>query len=195
MAGNEIGTDAAGTILRFPTAPASRSTPTLPRATQSAAPSSGDSNVISGNTTLRDLHRYRGVSGTVIAGNNIGTDISGALPLCQTRRRSEDRQRRPTGTTIGGIVFCSGDFPWERDLREPRRAKASTFNGVGTTGTIIAGNQVGTDLNRRKRSAPKRGRRVCRLHLGPDNTIGGTPTGRRQRDLGEDRGDGIKIVI
>ena len=125
---------------------------------------SGDSNLISGDTYFGIYINGSDTSDNIVAGNEIGTDISGTLAVANAVGVGI---LNAPDNMIGGSISGDGNL-----------ISGNTYGvylfGAGTTGTIIAGNRIGTDIT---------GTRACPSLSGiydktaADNTIGGTTAG------------------
>ena len=161
VAGNFIGTDVSGTIA-------------LPNAgdgvevvdaigTTIGGTVSGDSNVISGNTNYGIDLNGAGTTGTLIAGNKIGTDVTGTVAL--PNFEGVDIASGASGNTIGGVASAANLISGNQN--------AGVDIEAGTTGNFVAGNQIGTDITGTVAVSNTEGIFVA----GTDNTIGGTSAG------------------
>ncbi len=139
---------------------------------------SGDSNLISGNTYGISLNGPAGE--TIIAGNKIGTDITGTLALPNywgvVTYDSSDN-------TIGGTV--SGDS----NLISGNIYYGISLNGT-TTGMIVAGNKIGTDVT--GTLAVPNGAGIEEYDAS-GNTIGGTVAGAGNL-IAFNSGDAVEVV-
>jgi hypothetical protein len=166
IAGNDIGTDRAGTaalgngaagvVLNGAAGDVTGNT------IGGAAPGAG--NVISANARDGVLLSGR-ASGDVVLGNRIGTDITGTQALGNDTGVALDRGA--SGNTIGGTApgsanVISGNATAGVDFRFRTSANAVLGNRIGTdvTGTQALGNGTGVEIE-----------------SGTANTIGGTVPG------------------
>ena len=101
-----------------------------------------ESNVLSGNDA-GVLIRHSGTDNNVVAGNLIGTDITGTAALANIRGvRIEDGARyNLIGTDSDGVADAA-----ERNVVSGGNAVGVRVKGVGTTGNVVAGNYIGTDI-------------------------------------------------
>ena len=162
IAGNKIGTDSSGTVA-------------LPNSggvyvdnatgTTIGGSVSGDSNVISGNRYLGISVYGAAATGTLIAGNNIGTDTTGTLAVPNDIGVELDDAG---GAMIGGSV--SGDS----NLISGNGADGIKIYGSQPAAVIIAGNKIGTDSGG-TRAVPNADGVV--IFSFPNVTIGGTVSG------------------
>ena len=170
IAGNLIGTDSSGTI-GLPNRYGGVLVSSAPDNTIGGSVS-GDSNVISGNDG--GYGRYQGygiylsgagTTGTVIAGNNIGTDPSGtiAVPNDGGVLMVDAPDNTVGGTVTGDSNLLSGNYN-----------EGIYLVGNGTSGTTIEGNKVGTDIT--GTVALSTGNGIV-IHNSGSNTIGGTAAG------------------
>jgi hypothetical protein len=113
-------------------------------------------NLISGNSFVGVWITGQGTSGNAVAGNWIGTDITGSAALDNgTQPTISDSQ----GNSFGGGVVVSGGASGDRigtdgksadDIGERNVIGGSgndgvDINGAGTDSNIVAGNYIGTD--------------------------------------------------
>ncbi len=160
--GNRIGTDTTGT-LALPNAIGVEINDSPGNTIGGSV--SGDANLISGNTT-QGIYLYgAGTTGTIIAGNKIGTDITGTLVVAEGY--GVEVVNAP-GNMIGGT--SSGDG----NLISGARFYGISLEESGTTGTIIVGNRIGTDITGTLALPNFAG---IRVYEAPDNTIGGSVAG------------------
>ena len=96
--------------------------------------SAGDSNLISGNS-INAIGEFDG-TGLLIAGNLIGTDATGELPLANGS--AGVNLEGGTGVTIGGTTAGAGNV-----ISGNQCAGLEVFSP--TTGVLIEGNLIGTD--------------------------------------------------
>ncbi len=164
VAGNLIGTDVTGTI-----AIANSYGVEIDNAAGNliGGSVSGDANVVSGNINAGIYLYGAATTGTVIAGNRIGTDITGTLALPNA---SGVFVVNAPDNTIGGSI--SGDS----NLISGNTKYGVYLSGTGTTGTVIAGNKIGTDVT--GTLALTIGDGVTLEAGASDNTIGGAAPAR-----------------
>ncbi len=160
VAGNLIGTDITGT-LALPNeygVQVANAAGNLIGGTVS-----GDANLISGNS-LDGIYLYGfGTTGTTVAGNRIGTDITGTLALSNSTGVFMDGGA--SGNTVGGSVLGTGNLI------------SGNNYGVflnGASGNVVAGNLIGTDITGTLAVLNNMG---VEFFHSSDNTIGGTTTG------------------
>jgi uncharacterized repeat protein (TIGR01451 family) len=94
----------------------------------------GAGNLVSANGT--DGIFSQGVTGALIEGNLVGTDISGTLPL--GNQGEGIGSLGGSGSTIGGTIAAARNI-----------VSANKTDGIyvqGTTGLVIQGNYIGTDI-------------------------------------------------
>ena len=100
---------------------------------------SGDANLISGNGVGIDVYGLYGsrTPGTIIVGNKIGTDITGTLALPNS-----------TGIVINNAPdnMIGGSVSGDANLISGNTGDGIDVYGSPATDTIIAGNQIGTDI-------------------------------------------------
>ena len=132
--GNRIGTDSAGTVA----VPNGDGLAILYSSGNMIGGSvSGEANLISGNGGDGVYLYGAGKTGTIVAGNQIGTDITGTRALPNGVGVDINNA---SGTTVGGTV--TGDS----NLISGNNAGGIYLHGPGTTGTVVAGNKIGTDI-------------------------------------------------
>ena len=127
-------------------------------------------NVISGNTVAGAEITGAGTSANVVAGDFIGTDITGTLALGNGTNGVEILTSA-SGNTIGGTTagarnIISGNSPGYYGT-------AGVLIGVGADGNVVEGDYIGTDVTGDVSLSNYDGIFV----LGLDNTIGGTASG------------------
>jgi hypothetical protein len=113
-------------------------------------------NLVSGNQSEGVWIDGQGASGNIIAGNLIGTDITGGLPLGNGGPLLSDSQ----GDSFGGGVAITGgasgnrigtdgkstDDVGERNVISGNNVDGVDVVGIGTMQNVVAGNLIGTDL-------------------------------------------------
>ena len=113
-------------------------------------------NLLSGNLFAGVWITGQGTDGNAVAGNFLGTDISGSVALNNGTQSLVDSQ----GNTFGGGVAISGgasgnrigtdgasvDDVGERNVIAGSNNDAIDIWGTGTDGNIVAGNFIGTDV-------------------------------------------------
>ncbi len=131
-------------------------------------------NVISGNTDFGIA--LSPASGITITGNRIGADASGMFAL-------------PNGI---GIVFdnspnnmVGGASPAERNIISGNTDGGIVLNGSGSTGNTIIGNYIGTNISGTDSLPNDLG---IVMNNAPQNTIGGTVSGKRNLISGNTQG-------
>ncbi len=113
-------------------------------------------NVLSGNLYAGVSIDGQGTDGNVVAGNFLGTDISGSVALNNGTQPLVDSQGNYFG---GGVAIASGasgnrigtdgasiDDVGERNVIAGSNNDAIDIWGTGTDGNIVAGNFIGTDV-------------------------------------------------
>ena len=146
VAGNYIGTDSAG---KEPLGNANSGVLVGWGAKSNHVGTNGDGiqddaerNVISGNTEAGVVLRGPGTMSNVVAGNYVGTDVTGVRPLGNAGH----------GVTIGSgassnWIGTNGDGVAdgaERNVISANR-KGVFISGAGSDGNVVAGNYIGTD--------------------------------------------------
>ncbi len=190
VAGNLIGTDAAGTAA-FPNAVAgvlisdSSSSNRVGTSGQDGADDALERNVISGNdapgvvlgTTFPGGVNTGAVTGNVVAGNYIGTDAAGTAALGNTGDGVEIiTDLDPATSNWIGVNSVYG--PANADQRN--LISGNTGDGVeitaGASGNVVAGNLIGTDVTATMAIANEND--GVEIDTGAsDNTVGGTAAG------------------
>lgn len=130
--GNFIGTDVTGTLGLGNTA---NGVFVAGAHNMIGGPTSGAGNLISGNGAAGIGIRFSSASDNVVQGNQIGTDVTGTLPL---------------GNGAGGVSMaqCSNNLIGGSEPGAGNVIAANQIAGVGmsgTTDTTIQGNFIGTD--------------------------------------------------
>ena len=149
-----------------------------------AAPGAG--NVISGNTG--DGIAISG-GAEVVQGNLIGTDVTGTRALGNGTKRTGiggygvSVTQGATGTIIGGTA------PGARNVISANAAGGIFLHSDQTTGTVVAGNLIGTDVTGNV-ALGNAGPGVF-ISTSPGNTIGGTTAAARNVISGN--GTGVAI--
>ncbi len=164
IAGNKIGTDITGTLA----VPNAVGMETLQGTSGNTIGGSvpGDANLISGNSDGIALNS--GTTGTIIAGNKIGTDITGtiALPNSIGIYVLNAPDNMIGGSVSGDANLISGNTDDGIDVYG--------FYGNRATGTIIAGNKIGTDITGTFALPNSTG---IVINHAPDTMIGGSVSG------------------
>ena len=99
----------------------------------------GARNVVSGNTTFGVVLTGVGAVGNVVESNFVGTDVSGAIDL---------------GNTLDGVLVnfgaqnntIGGTSAAARNIISANGNHGVAVSSAGTTGTLIIGNFIGTDM-------------------------------------------------
>ena len=97
----------------------------------------GACNLISGNGANGVGLWHGGVSGTVIEGNYVGTNLSGTAPVSNSNIGIEVNEA--PNNTIGGLV------PNARNILSGNGGSGIFLTGAASTGNVIQGNYVGTN--------------------------------------------------
>jgi len=173
VAGNYIGTDATGTVA-------------IPNGSEGVGLSHGakfnrigtnadglsddlERNIISGNTRDGIVLKLgdgfpTGTEQNVIAGNYIGTDVTGTVNLGNGL----------SGITITGVSFntIGGTTVAERNIISGNGGKGIAINGDNSTDNIVQGNFIGTNAAG-DNSVPNSRSGISLENLAANNTIGG----------------------
>ncbi len=185
IAGNYIGTDATGSSRMGNTGAGVLVTAVSNNVIGGTA--SGTGNVISSND--QGILIELGAADTLVAGNRIGTDVSGTIAL-GNRVYGVVIQNGPVGTIIGGST------PEARNVISGNGSE-TLGTGVGIrlvsagAGTVIKGNFIGTDVSG---TNPLQGALADGIDVfdTPDSTIGGDAPGEGNLISGNGRA-GIRI--
>jgi len=164
VAGNLIGTDSSGTSA-IPNAIAGVSVDGQSNTIGGTAP--GAANVISGNREF-GVHIVAGTANCV-AGNLIGTDSKGTKAI--PNGTGVWIELESTDNTIGGTVTAAAN------VISGNLASGVDLEGSGTTGNIVAGNFIGTDVSGMKRLGNDTGVRIA--GGASNNTVVGISDGSR----------------
>jgi hypothetical protein len=164
--GNRIGTDATGTVAL----PNNRDGVFVDHVSANTigGTAAGAGNLISGNTeTGVDISELSfGSGGTVVQGNTIGTDLSGAAALGNGRYGIQVQTATGATTQIGGTGPGAGDL-----------IAASGLDGIhiisGGGSAVVQGNVIGTDVS----GTQALGNAGDGVSAGPNVTIGGAAAG------------------
>ncbi len=185
IAGNFVGTDVTGTA-------------DLGNAVHGVEISGGASNstvggtvsearnVISGNDDGGVGIAGSGTAGNVVQGNLIGTDVTGTAALGNTLTGIFVADGA-TDNVVGGAEAAAGN------VISDNGAAGVVLDGPGTTGNVVAGNFIGTDIDGTN-ALPNTTAGVWIVDGAADNTIGGTTLGARNIISGND-GSGISILV
>ena len=165
-------------------------------------------NIISGNLFAGVWITGQGTSSNVVAGNFIGTDMTGSVAINNGTQPVTDSQGNVFG---GGVAISAGasgnrigtdgqsvDDPGERNVIAGSNNDAIDIYGTGTDGNIVAGNFIGTDVSG-TRSLGIAGDGVF-LAEGASfnwigvNPMGGTALGDEGNVISGNGYDGVQIV-
>lgn len=145
-------------------------------------------NIISNNDNGNVWVSGASATGARILGNYIGTDVSGTAGF---------RNNAPGITvtdapdvTIGGTAAGAGNLISGHNYNDSRPEVGVYVTGAGSTGTVIAGNYIGTTANGNGRIPNNEG---IRIEGAPGVTIGGTVAGARNVISGNE-GMGVYII-
>jgi titin len=139
-------------------------------------------NAGSGGSTIRGLVIQRfdgdgidvnGTSGNLVAGNYLGSDASGMTPLGNGGDGILIHQGA-TANTVGGTTPGAGNL-----ISEGAGASGIEITDAGTSGNVVLGNLIGTDITGKARLADTGALvRGVFIHGGATgNTVGGTASG------------------
>jgi len=139
VAGNYIGTDVSGTIALGNYTGVGVAPNTLVGTDGNGIADADERNIISGNM---DNGVYARGPGTIVAGNYIGTDVTGTIALGNGNNQND------FGVKLVGEVQLGTDGDGVNDGAERNIISGHNGNGVsvGQDGNIIAGNYIGTDV-------------------------------------------------
>ncbi len=177
VAGNDIGTDVTGTR---PLGNQARGVEVLGMASSNRigvnpgdVGASAEGNVISANQGF-GVWIWQGASSNVVAGNLIGTDVSGTVALANS---------------VGVLVADGAQNNWigvnpvygpenadQRNIISGNTGAGVQFADAGTTGNTVAGNRIGTDIS----GSRALGNVLDGILIdsgASDNTVGGTSVG------------------
>jgi hypothetical protein len=141
----------------------------------------GSANVISGNGDAGVYITGTGATGNRVEGNWIGTDATGSASVPNVE-----------GVYITGASgnIVGGTDPAARNVISGNNVAGVELEGDGTTGNVVEGNFIGTDVTGTSAVPNDTG---VELHRGSDNTIGGIVAGAGNLISGNHR-SGIHIV-
>ncbi len=128
---------------------------------------SGAANVISGNVDLGVYLGDSGTSGNVVLGNLIGTDVNGAAKL--GNGDGVEIELSATANTIGGTASGAAN------VISGNNESGVYLVGGGTSGNVVLGNLIGTDINGAAKLGNGYGVQIW--NHATANTIGGTASG------------------
>jgi hypothetical protein len=144
---------------------------------------SGSANLISGNNSF-GVELNSGASANVVLGNLIGTDITGTVDLGNDIGVFLAGQA--TANTVGGTAPGAGN------VISGNNRHGIAFYEDGTSGNLIQGNLIGTDIHGTAALA-NGGAGIITLSASSPNTIGGTTPGAGNIISGN-RSDGVDIL-
>lgn len=179
--GNYLGTDASGT--------ADLGNAIHGVSVQNAADNTiggtavGAGNIISGNDSSGLTFEGSGATGNVAKGNYIGTDVTGTVALGNVFH-GVHISNAPSNI-VGGTTAAA------RNIISGSGAGGVSLQDSGTTGNVVLGNYIGTDVTGTAGLGNASVGGVS-INDAPSNTIGGTTVGARNVISGND-GPGIKI--
>jgi hypothetical protein len=129
----------------------------------------GSANILSANKYGVYL-TGSGTSGNVVLGNRIGTDVNGTAALANGQDGIDIRSGA-TANTVGGTAAGAGN------LISGNGDAGVEVSDPGTSGNVVLGNRIGTDVNGTAALGNSRGVAVNRAATA--NTVGGTALGSR----------------
>ncbi len=141
-------------------------------------------NIISGNTMDGVQIHDVGTTGHVVAGNYIGTDVTGNVALANGDT-GVSISGGATGNTIGGTTSA------HRNVISGNTAEGVHITGSGTDSNTVSGNYIGVDST----GAAALGNGIDGVRISASassNTIGGTTAGERNIISGN-ADDGIQV--
>ena len=163
--GNDIGTDITGTIAIGNGTTGNGITITASNSNTIGGSAAGAGNVISGNSGDGVEITGSGTTGNVVAGNYIGTDITGTVAV-PNGSDGVEIDTSASGNTIGGTTalarnIISGNTAWGVGILPSAtdNVVAGNFIGADVTGDVALANTIGVYIH------------------SSDNTIGGTAVG------------------
>jgi titin len=142
-------------------------------------------NLISGNRSDAVSLYHTGTNGNILQGNYIGTDVSGTTAVPNTSAAIWIGEGA-SHTLIGGVGEGEGN------LISGNTGDAISINHAETTGTVIQGNFIGTDVTG-SATLPNNSNGIVLVSGTHDNLIGGTETGAGNVISGN-FGDGVILV-
>jgi len=146
--------------------------------------SSSARNIISGSTSKGVTFSGANTNANVVSGNYIGTDFNGTSPLANGSGILIESSSQ--NNIIGGSSIE------ERNIISGNSIHGVEIKGVNTSGNLIKGNYIGTDLNGTAALPNAYG---IYIHNSPQsNTIGGTMAGERNIISGN-TANGVSIYI
>ncbi len=181
--GNLIGTDASGThaLGNIDSGVAIQGGANNNTVGGTAA---GAGNTISANSAVGVYISDPGTTGNLVEANLIGTDASGTYALGNDGTGIAI-QNSATNNTIGGTT------PAERNLISGNSFNGVQFAGSGTTGNVLEGNFIGTDLSGSKRVG--NGASGVAIVSGASNNLLGGTGAAAGNTISGGWGDGIYI--
>ena len=173
VAGNFIGTDATGTK---PLGNAGNGVQVLESASANTIGGTvaGARNIISASG-VDGIELFAGVTGNLVAGNYIGTDVSGTKPLGNANQGVAIFSSA-SANTIGGTVAGA------RNIVSGNGGEGIRITDGGSSGNLVEGNFIGTDVTGAK-PLDNAADGVSVLNGASNNTIGGTVGWRPQPRL------------
>ena len=125
----------------------------------------GSGNIISANGTSGVLIVGPGATNNTVAGNNIGTDISGLL----------DRGNGASGVSIDNAPGNNIGVPGDGNLISGNTTDGIFVSGTSASGNFVQANMIGLDMT--GNTALPNGQAGLSLNNAPNNTLGGDAAG------------------
>jgi hypothetical protein len=183
ISGNLLGLNAAGTVALANSG--NGITITNSTSTTVGGTTSGAGNVISGNKGDGIQLAGSGTTGTVVEGNYIGLDVTGALPLGNLGN-GVTVKLGAGNNTIGGTTAGAGN------VISGNTSDGVTITDAGTSNNLVAGNFIGTDVSG-KVALGNLGNGITVEIGASNNTVGGTTPGARNI-ISSNAGNGIYLL-
>ena len=141
--GNLIGTDLAGT-LAIPNNGPGVVISNGANSNTVGGMAAGTRNIISGNAGGGIVFDGSDVTGTLIAGNYIGTNLTGTAAIANTGDGVRIIGTGLANNTIGGVTATPGTGAG--NVISGNTGEGIEINGPGASGNVVAGNLIGTDV-------------------------------------------------
>jgi hypothetical protein len=151
----------------------------------------GERNVIAGSANDGIDIYGTGTNGNIVAGNFIGTDLTGTLTL-GIDGNGVLLAEGASSTWIGANPFGGNAIGDEGNVISGTLIDGVHLAGTGVDGNVIAGNKIGTDVTGLA-SLPNQNDGVEILRGASDNTVGGTSAGAGNL-ISNNTQEGVKIA-